>query len=168
MNDLSIPNPSAPLALHRGADELPFVSLEADGTMIRGGRLDLQLLQVDIEGGLWVVRTRFAPGTTVQQHKHTGEVFAVTCTGSWYYLEYPDSVNRAGSYLFEPAGSVHTLYVPETNTEVTDVWFAIRGANLNLDSDGNVASVLDAGAVLDLYLGRCAEMGVPRPRVIGI
>jgi hypothetical protein len=32
------------------------------------------------------------------------------------------------------------------------VWFAIRGAKLNLDRDGNVESVLDAGAVLDLYL----------------
>ena len=42
-------------------------------------------------------------------------------------------MNVAGSYLFEPAGSIHTLHVPDTNTEVTDVFFAIHGANLNLD-----------------------------------
>ncbi len=34
---------------------------------------------------------------------------------------------------------------------MTDVWFAIRGANLNLDEEGNVESVLDAGAVLQIY-----------------
>ena len=28
---------------------------------------------------------------------------------------------------------------------MTDVWFAIYGANLNLDADGNVEPVVDAG-----------------------
>lgn len=49
-------------------------------------------------------------------------------------------MNIAGSYLYEPAGSVHTLHVPATNTESTEVSFAIRGANLNLDEQGNVAT----------------------------
>src|SRR5690606_33665378 len=66
-----------PLALHRGADDLPFVDL-GDGS-------DLQLLQCDVEAGLWVVRTRFQPGYVVQTHKHTGEVFALTLSGSWKY-----------------------------------------------------------------------------------
>ena len=111
-------------------------------------------------------RNRFQPGTTIPRHKHTGEVFAVTFSGSWKYLEYPE-VNTAGSYLFEPAGSIHTLTVPETNTEITDVWFAIRGANLNLDDDGNVVSVVDAQVVRDVYLAMCEERGLPRPNVIG-
>ena len=84
-----------------------------------------------------MIRTRFQPGYLVPTHKHTGEVFAFTISGSWKYVEYPE-VNTAGSYLFEPAGSVHTLTVPETNEGLTDVWFAIRGANLNLDENGNV------------------------------
>jgi hypothetical protein len=94
-------------------------------------------------------------------------VHAFTQSGSWYYLEYPDSVNRAGSYLFEPAGSVHTLHVPETNTEDTDVWFTIHGANLNLDERGNVVSVLDAATILMYYRYRCKEEhGVDDPPVI--
>ncbi|MCB1039485.1 MAG: 2,4'-dihydroxyacetophenone dioxygenase family protein [Acidimicrobiales bacterium] len=148
-----------PAALHRGEDELPFVEIEPG--------VELQLLQVDIPNGLWVIRNRFAPGTKVQKHKHTGQVFAFTQSGSWKYEEYPE-VNRAGSYLFEPAGSVHTLIVPDTNTEVTDVWFAIYGANLNLDADGNVDLVIDAQLVLDFYLGLCAAAGVEDPPVIGI
>lgn len=148
-----------PLAMHRGSDELPFVDI-GDGSRI-------QLLQVDIDTGLWVIRTRFSPGYQVQTHKHTGEVFAFTLSGSWKYAEYPE-VNRAGSYLYEPAGSIHTLVVPEDNTEVTDVWFAIRGANLNLDPDGNITSVLDATLVRDGYLLLAEAAGVPNPPVIGL
>jgi quercetin dioxygenase-like cupin family protein len=147
-----------PQALHRGESDLPFVAL-GDGT-------HLQLLQVDVEAGLWVIRTKFEPGVTVPTHKHTGEVFAFTLSGSWKYLEYSE-VNRAGSYLYEPAGSVHTLTVPGDQTEMTDVWFAIYGANLNLDADGNVEMVIDAGLVRDTYFALCEAEGHPRPNVIG-
>ena len=149
-----------PEALHRGAQDLPFVYF-ADGVRF-------QLLQVDIEGGLWVVRTLFEPGVTIQRHKHTGEVYAVTFSGAWKYLEYPATINRAWSYLYEPAGSIHTLTtaVPGVS-EVTDVWFAIRGANLNLDDQGKVESVLDAGRILRLYYDECARAGLPQPAVIG-
>ncbi len=100
-------------------------------------------------------------------HKHTGSVLAFTLSGSWKYLEYPDDVNRAGSYLFEPAGSVHTLHVPADNHEITDVFFAIHGANLNLDAAGNVTSVIDAGGIRDFYLAMCEADGHSRPPVIG-
>ena len=152
---------AAPTAVHRGEDELPFVDL-GDGN-------HLQLLQVDLANGVWVVRNRFEPGTTLQIHKHTGHVYAFTLTGSWHYLESPEAVNRPGSYLYEPAGSVHTLHVPDTNDGLTDVWFAIHGANLNLDAAGNVEMVIDAGFMLEFYLAMCEEQhGVTDPPVIVI
>jgi hypothetical protein len=147
-----------PLALHRGVAELPFVDL-GDGST-------LQLLQVDVDAGLWVIRTRFQPGYLVQTHKHTGQVFAFTLSGSWKYVEYPE-INTAGSYLYEPAGSIHTLMVPGENTEPTDVWFAIYGANLNLDAEGNITSIVDAGGIRDAYFALCAAQGYERPDVIG-
>ncbi len=150
--------PGIPAAMHRGEEELPFVPL-TDG-------VDFQLMQVDIELGLWIVRTKFAPGTTVQRHRHTGTVYAYTTQGAWRYLEYPE-INRPGSYLYEPAGSVHTLHALTGNTEVTDIFFAIAGANLNLDDDGNVESVTDAGSILKIYLQGCERAGLPRPNVIG-
>ena len=159
MSSMPMPKLELPTALHRAESDLPFVSL------IEG--LDFQLLQASVEQGLWVVRTRFAPGVTIATHRHTGEVFAVTFSGSWRYLEYPQ-VNTAGSYLYEPAGSQHTLHVPASNTEVTDVWFAIRGANLNLDEQGNVASVWDATFMIETYLALCEQAGYGRPPVIGI
>jgi 2,4'-dihydroxyacetophenone dioxygenase len=147
-----------PRAIHRGEDECPFVDA--------GDGVQLKVVQVDLEQGLWVIRNRFAPGVVVPKHKHTGAVYAFTLSGAWKYAEYPE-VNRAGSYLFEPAGSIHTLTVPADNTEDTDVWFAIWGANLNLDADGNVESVFDAGFILEAYLALAEAAGLPKPDVIG-
>ncbi len=147
-----------PRALHRGESELPFVDL-GDGSL-------LQLLQVDVEAGLWVIRTKFQPGYLVQTHKHTGEVFAFTLAGSWKYVEYPE-VNTAGSYLYEPAGSVHTLTVPDTNAGLTDVFFAIYGANLNLEPDGSIGSIVDASTIQMAYFALCEAQGLDRPSVIG-
>ena len=149
--------PDARRAIHRGESDLPFVDF--------GDGVSLQLLQVDLDQGLWVVRTRFAPGVVIATHRHTGPVFAVTLAGSWKYREYPE-VNTAGSYLFEPAGSVHTLTVPADQEGVTDVWFAIYGANLNLDANGNVEAVIDAELVHQFYLAACKGMGIEDPPVI--
>ncbi len=139
-------------AIHLGESDLPEIDL-GDGST-------LQLLQVDLNIGLWVVRTKFQPGYQVTKHYHTGSVYAVTLAGSWFYKEYPDYVNTAGSYLFEPAHSVHTLMVGADNTEVTDVWFAIHGSNVNMDDDGNVIGITDAQSILATYRGRCDELGL--------
>jgi quercetin dioxygenase-like cupin family protein len=150
---------SEPTAILRREEELPFVEI-GDGSQ-------LQVLQVDLATGIWIIRNRFAPGTTVQKHKHTGSVYAFTTAGAWHYLESADAVNVAGSYLFEPAGSVHTLHVLDDNTELTDVWFTIHGANLNLDADGNVDYVIDAYTVYDFYRAACeAEHGIIDPPVV--
>jgi len=154
----TVPIEGTPAALHRGESELPFVEFEPG--------VEMQVLQVDIPTGLWVIRMRLAPGATLPTHKHAGEVFAFTIAGAWKYLEYPE-VNVAGSFLYEPAGSIHTLHALASNTEKTDVWFAIRGPNLNLDSEGKVTLVLDAGLVLKVYRSRCRELGLARPPVIG-
>ena len=149
----------APTALHRGQDELPFVDLGDLGL--------LQLLQVDLANGVWVVRNQFNPGSTVQTHKHTGHVYAFTQRGSWHYLESPEAVNVAGSYLYEPAGSTHTLHVPDSNDGITDVWVTIHGANLNLGPDGQVEMVIDAHTILPIYRVMCAEQhGIDDPPVI--
>jgi quercetin dioxygenase-like cupin family protein len=146
-----------PSALHRGDDTLPYVTIDQG--------IELKVLQIKIREGLWVIRNRFAPGSRVQTHKHTGTVFAFTTSGAWKYQE-SDFVNTPGSYLYEPAGSVHTLVVPERNPGPTEVWFAITGANLNLDADGKVEQVVDAGLVLQYYLLSCEAAGLAKPDVI--
>jgi 2,4'-dihydroxyacetophenone dioxygenase len=145
---------SIPTAVHIGADELPFVDI-GDGSK-------LKVIQVKESEGLWIVENIFNDGYVVQTHKHTGPVYAYTTSGAWKYKEY-DYVNRAGSFLYEPAGSVHTLEVIEDNTHV---WFQIYGANLNLDADGNIESYIDAGNILAAYYMLCEAEGLPRPNVL--
>lgn len=147
-------------AIHIGYDELPHVELPDGST--------LQLLHVDLNQNLWIVRNAFKPGFCVDTHYHTGPVFAVTQQGEWFYKEYPQSVNRAGSYLFEPAQSIHTLTVSPEATEDAIVWFAIYGSNVNIDDKGNVTSVIDAQTVLAYYRAACEAIGKSSERVIVI
>ncbi|MBX9640028.1 MAG: 2,4'-dihydroxyacetophenone dioxygenase family protein [Mycobacteriaceae bacterium] len=143
-----------PAAVHIGADELPFVDI-GDGSM-------LKVIQVKEAEGLWIVENVFQAGYEVQRHKHTGPVYAYTTSGAWRYEEY-SYVNRAGSFLYEPAGSIHTLQVIEDQTHV---WFQIYGANLNLDAQGNVESVFDGASTLANYLSLCAATNLPQPNVL--
>jgi 2,4'-dihydroxyacetophenone dioxygenase len=145
-----VPTSGGREAVHIGAADLPWV--------YAGPGSELQLLHVDLNQGLWISKTRFQSGTEIARHFHTGCVLAVTLSGSWYYKEYPDAVNRAGSYLFEPAGSVHTLVVPQQD-ELTEVWFAIWGANVLMDANGNATAIVDAKASLDVYRAFAREMG---------
>ena len=61
---------------------------------------------------------------------------------------------------------MHTLTVPETNEGETDVWFAIYGANVNIDDDGQVTSVTDAQSILQAWNGLCAMNGVDGSKTI--
>jgi quercetin dioxygenase-like cupin family protein len=143
---------------HIGTDDLPWAEA-GDGSA-------LQLLHVDLRIGLWISKTRLPPGYKVPTHYHTGLVYAVTLQGSWFYQESPEAVNHPGSYLFEPAGSRHTLVTPADQRGDTITWFAIYGANINLDDKGNVTSVVDAKAALDVYRGYCDALGLDYSRLI--
>ena len=141
-------------AVHRGEDEVPFVDI-GDGNKLR-------VLQVIANEGLWIVENIFQAGYEVQKHRHTGPVWGYTNSGAWHYKEY-DYVNRAGSFLYEPAGSEHTLEALEDDTRV---WFHMYGSNLNLDEEGNVESVFDGPGTLEAYYALCEAEGLPRPDVV--
>jgi len=143
-----------PQAIHIGADDLPFADF-GDGNK-------LKVLRVDTAESLWVVENIFQAGFTVQTHRHTGPVFGYTRSGAWKYKEY-DYVNRAGSFLYEPAGSVHTLEIVEDDTQV---WFHMYGANLNLREDGSVESITDGAGTLEAYYMLCEMQGLGRPNVL--
>jgi 2,4'-dihydroxyacetophenone dioxygenase len=143
-----------PVAVHIGADDLPWVDI-GDGSK-------LKVLQVKANEGLWIVQNIFQAGYTVPTHRHTGPVWGYTISGAWRYKEY-DYVNRAGSFLYEPAGSTHTLECVEDDT---NVWFQMYGANLNLDPEGNIESVFDGPGTLAAYYALCEAAGLPRPEVL--
>ena len=61
---------------------------------------------------------------------------------------------------------MHTLTKPKDQVGETVVWFAIYGANLNLDDKGNIASVLDAPTVLGVYRALCEAQKLDATNVI--
>ena len=143
-----------PEAIHRGDDDLPWVEI--------GGGNKMKVLHVNEKHGLWIIENVFQAGFEVQTHRHTGEVWARTFSGGWKYKEY-DYVNRAGSFLYEPAGSVHTLTCIEDDTHV---WFHISGVNINLDANGEVESITDGAGILQAYYMLCEAAGLPKPNTL--
>ena len=58
---------------------------------------------------------------------------------------------------------MHTLQCIEDNTRV---WFQMYGSNINLDTEGNITSVIDGSLTLEFYLAACEAAGLGRPPVI--
>jgi 2,4'-dihydroxyacetophenone dioxygenase len=141
-------------AVHRGADELPWAEI--------GGGNKMRIAYVNRGQGVWIVQNVFQRGFEVETHRHTGPVWGYTISGAWKYKEY-SYVNRAGSFLYEPAGSVHTLECIEDDTLA---WFHMCGSNLNLDADGEIVSVTDGLVAVEAYYELCAAQGLPRPDVV--
>jgi quercetin dioxygenase-like cupin family protein len=131
--------------------------------------IQLKLLMSDVEGGRYAVRMRFRPGLQIVPHKHTGEVHAYTFSGKWNYLEYEDSpANVAGSYLFEPQGTTHTLKIADDAGEWTEILFVLYGAMLHMDDSGAIVGVTDAESVIEEYAMRLREQGTPFPTSVPI
>lgn len=145
---------AVPSAIHRGDDELPWVDA-GEGTLIR-------VLQVSEGQGLFIIENLLKGDSLSPTHRHTGPVYGYTQAGSWRYEEN-DFVNRSGSFLYEPAGSVHTLHSLEDGTRA---WFQIYGEILNLDPDGNVERVIDAPTMLAAYRELCEAQGFATPNVV--
>ena len=106
--------------------------------------IHIQPLRLDPERGEWVFLATLAPGCSLPLHYHTGTAQVWTIQGRWLYREYPDQPQTAGSYLYEPAGSVHTFYCPEDNAEDTITLAWIEGAQVSFNDDGTFHSLNDA------------------------
>jgi len=147
------------VARHVGLEEVPWVpNLNYPGT-------EMRMLQADVEAGVYTISGRMDPGLEVGTHRHLGAVHMFTLSGSWVYREHP-FVNRAGSYLYEPPGSVHTLYVPADNTEVTETLTVVYGSTEYLGEDGEVIAVTDTASNLAMFYESCEAAGIPRPNAI--
>ncbi|MBM7061841.1 2,4'-dihydroxyacetophenone dioxygenase family protein [Pseudomonas sp. UL073] len=130
-------------------DELLTISTNANpflkGLLHPG--INVAPLFLDPYNGVWVLRVKFAPGVTLPLHFHTGTVHFYTMSGCWYYSEYPDQKQTAGCYLYEPGGSVHQLNTPADNTEDTDTFMIVSGANVNFSAEGEYLNMMDASLI---------------------
>ena len=122
--------------------------------------IHIKPLRLDPERGEWVFLAVLAPGCALPLHYHTGAAQVYTLSGRWLYKEYPDQPQVAGSYLYEPAGSVHTFYCPEDNTEDTVVIAWIEGAQVSFNEDGTFHSLNDAVLIQHLTESVSAARGI--------
>jgi hypothetical protein len=151
----SLASPFDAIARHVGVDEVPWVPNPA----VPGA--SLRLLQADTRHGVYVMAGRLQGELEVGKHRHTGAVHMFTLAGAWKYHEH-DFVNTAGSYLYEPPGSVHTFYVPPGD-EITETLSVVYGETEYFDANDEIFQVSNAESNLRNYYEACEQAGVPRP-----
>jgi len=123
-------------------------------------------LFLDPENGTYVLYAKYAPGTHMPPHFHTGPVHFFTTKGQWNYVEYPDDPQTAGSYLYEPTATVHSLSVPEDAGEDMEGFMVVNGANVNFDPNGNYLDTSHTGTMEMLIIECAKRMGIDMPRYI--
>lgn len=87
----------------------------------------------DVSNGAWSSLLRIEPGKQLACHYHTQVVHGYTVAGSWRYLEH-DWVAKAGTYIFEPPGELHTLVADPAQGMTT--FFVTRGSLIYTDAAG--------------------------------
>jgi 2,4'-dihydroxyacetophenone dioxygenase len=108
--------------------------------------------------GTWINLVKMEPGRLIRRHVHAGgAVQAYVLQGSWRYLEH-DWTATPGSYVFEPAGGVHTLEVLGDEPMIT--LFIVNGVIQYLDDEDRVVQQDDLGSRRQLYLDYCREHGI--------
>jgi 2,4'-dihydroxyacetophenone dioxygenase len=132
---------------------------------IDGGNHVYKLLRAERATGLRVLRVQLPPGFRAPRHRHTADTIGFTVAGAWGYEEY-GSRYEAGSLIYEPTGSLHTLIVFPDNDGPTDVVFIGRGGNITYGDNGEIVAVTDTESLLAEYYQRCDAAGIARPTFI--
>jgi len=140
----------------RDPGTLPWVP-QAEGVSFRPLRISPEL-------GSWTNLLRVTHRGVVNLHRHLAPVEAWVISGEWRYLER-DWVARAGSYVYEPAGDIHTLV--NTGDEVMVTLFCIHGPIEYIGPDGQVWFSETAGTKLAKYTAYCHANGIPLAPVVG-
>jgi hypothetical protein len=122
-------------------------------------------LFLDPENGVWTLYASYAPGTRLPKHFHTGAVHFFTTKGTWNYAEYPEDPQTAGSYLYEPPGTVHTFNIPEGGERV-EGFMVVSGVNVTFDDQGNYIGTDHAGSMEQIIIDCARRQGIDMPRYI--
>jgi 2,4'-dihydroxyacetophenone dioxygenase len=146
-----------------GFDAADLQISENDMPWVPNGQgLSFKPLHFSPAAGWWVNLIRVERGGHISRHCHLAPVQGYVLQGAWRYLEH-DWTAEAGSYVWEPAGDVHTLEVLGDETMIT--LFTVHGAIQYLDDDGNLVQQDDARSRAELYVEHCRRHGI-EPQVL--
>lgn len=110
-----------------------------------------------VQGG-WCNLLRVTRSGKLSRHRHPGPVHGYVIRGSWRYLEH-SWVARAGMYVFEPPGEIHTLVV-DADVEEMVTFFNISGAMIYLDAEGRVTAYEDVQTKIEMCQRHYVQVGL--------
>lgn len=135
-------------------DDREWVPAAMDGVWLRP-------LLFDTAAGAWVNVTRILRTGFISRHAHPCPVHAHILSGSWKYDER-DWTAKAGDYLFEPPGDIHTLLGLPGGSETL---FWISGALIELDETGRTLGHSDVFSRIEQAADHFQAVGLGRDYV---
>ncbi len=110
-------------------------------------------------GGFSIV-VKGLPGAVLGTHYHVGDVYGYTIRGVWGYRE-SDWLAKPGTFIYEPAGEAHTLFVAEDSPDPMMAFFVVRGALVYMEpADGAFQSYEDAFTFLEMARSHWRDNGL--------
>jgi quercetin dioxygenase-like cupin family protein len=108
--------------------------------------------------GYWTNLLRVRKSGVLSCHRHPMGVHGYVLKGRWFYLEH-DWVATEGSYVFEPPGDTHTLYVPPDVEEMI-TYFQGNGVMYYLDPWGKPTGYEDVFTKIDMCREHYKKVGL--------
>jgi 2,4'-dihydroxyacetophenone dioxygenase len=99
----------------------------------------------------------------VNRHYHPHEVFALTLSGKWGYLEH-EWTATAGDFVYETPGEGHTLVAYE-HKDPMKVFFIVKGPLIWLDNEGKSVGHFDVHDYIALCKAHYNKMGFPEDTI---
>lgn len=123
--------------LHIGDSEIDWYDFAEMGELspVQEGRAEVKRIWAIPEQNRSFAVFRMWPGMVSRRHLHLGPVTGYTVSGTWHYREYPWTAT-AGSFIYEPEGSIHTLEV--LGDEPVIAYFDLTGNVVNYTPDGRI------------------------------
>jgi quercetin dioxygenase-like cupin family protein len=110
--------------------------------------------------GSWCNLLRVRKTGVLSKHIHPSWVTGYVIKGAWRYLEH-DWIAKAGSFVYEPPGEIHTLVVDDVvgeNEMITQ--FNIHGAMIYLDDNGKTIGYEDVFTKIEMCRKHYIEVGL--------
>ena len=110
--------------------------------------------------GSWCNLLRVRKAGMLSRHIHPSWVTGYVIKGAWRYLEH-DWIAKAGSFVYEPPGEIHTLVVDDVvgeNEMITQ--FNIHGAMIYLDDNGKTTGYEDVFTKIDMCRKHYIDVGL--------
>ena len=110
--------------------------------------------------GSWCNLLRVRRSGVLSKHIHPSWVTGYVIKGAWRYLEH-DWIAKAGSFVYEPPGEIHTLVVDDVVGESEMITqFNIHGAMIYLDDNGKTTGYEDVFTKIEMCRKHYIDVGL--------